>query len=52
MRAGLEIDRYRDELWRLAITVAEQGGHHAEARQLQQSYEAMLTEIGVELPGH
>jgi serine/threonine-protein kinase PknK len=46
-RAGLGIDRYRDDLWRVAIGVAEDAGHQAEAVQLRQAYEAMLGEIGV-----
>lgn len=46
-RAGLGIDRYRDDLWRTAIGVAEDAGHQAEVAQLRQAYEAMLGEIGV-----
>jgi serine/threonine-protein kinase PknK len=50
-RAGLGIDRYRDDLWRVAIGIAEDAGHHAEAAQLRQAYEAMLGEIGI-IPCH
>lgn len=47
VRTGLGIDRYRDDLWRTAIGIAEDAGHHAEAAQLRQAYDAMLGEIGV-----
>ena len=46
-RAGLSVDRYRDELWKLLIDAADRSGHHAEAGQARRSYEAVLDELGV-----
>jgi DNA-binding SARP family transcriptional activator len=46
-RAGLAVDRYRDELWKLLVSAAEQGGNHAEAEQARRGYDAVLSELGV-----
>jgi DNA-binding SARP family transcriptional activator len=46
-RAGLAVDRYRDELWKLLIETAERAGNHAEAEQARRSYEGVLAELGV-----
>jgi DNA-binding SARP family transcriptional activator len=46
-RAGLDADRYRDELWKLLIGGAEQAGNHAEAEQARRDYEEVLHELGV-----
>ncbi len=46
-RAGLAVDRYRDELWKLLIVAAERAGHHAEAGSARRAYEAVLEELGV-----
>jgi DNA-binding SARP family transcriptional activator len=46
-RAGLAVDRYRDELWKLLIDAAERAGNHAEAERARRGYEAVLDELGV-----
>jgi DNA-binding SARP family transcriptional activator len=46
-RAGLSVDRFRDELWKLLIEAAERAGNHAEAGQARKAYEAVLEELGV-----
>jgi DNA-binding SARP family transcriptional activator len=46
-RAGLAMDRYRDDLWKLVITAADRSGHHAEAGQARRAYAAVLEELGV-----
>ena len=46
-RAGLSLDRYRDELWELLIEAADRSGHHAEAGQARRAYAAVLDELGV-----
>jgi DNA-binding SARP family transcriptional activator len=46
-RAGLAVDRYRDELWKLRIEASERAGNHAEAGQARRAYEAVLEEMGV-----
>jgi DNA-binding SARP family transcriptional activator len=46
-RAGLAVDRYRDELWKLLVSAAEQAGNHAEAEQARRGYDAVLSELGV-----
>jgi DNA-binding SARP family transcriptional activator len=46
-RAGLAVDRYRDELWKSLIEAADQSGHHAEAGRARQAYAAVLEELGV-----
>jgi DNA-binding SARP family transcriptional activator len=44
---GLEIDRFDDDLWRLAIRAHERRGDDATATQLRRRYDAMLEELGV-----
>jgi DNA-binding SARP family transcriptional activator len=46
-RAGLAIDRYRDDLWELLITASRRSGHQAEALRAQTSYREILVELGV-----
>ena len=46
-RAGLAVDRYRDELWKLLIDAADRAGNHAEAERARRGYEAVLDELGV-----
>jgi DNA-binding SARP family transcriptional activator len=46
-RAGLSLDRFRDELWGLLIEAADRSGHHAEAGQARRAYAAVLGELGV-----
>jgi DNA-binding SARP family transcriptional activator len=46
-RAGLGVDRYRDDLWKALIEAAERAGHHAEAGQARRAYAAVLEELGV-----
>jgi DNA-binding SARP family transcriptional activator len=46
-RAGLSLDRYRDDLWMLLIEAADRSGHHAEAGQARRTYAAILDELGV-----
>lgn len=50
-RIGLEIDRFRDDLWKLSIAAAEQADHHAEAGRLRVAYRGVLSELGVNAPG-
>ena len=45
-RRGLEIDRFRDELWRVLIDVSERSGHRAEAGRARRSYAEVLEELG------
>lgn len=45
-RRGLEVDRFRDDLWRLLIDAAERSGHRAEAGKARQSYAEVLEELG------
>ncbi len=44
---GLQIDRYRDGLWRLLIRCCEADGNPAAAARAQREYEAVLTELGL-----
>jgi DNA-binding SARP family transcriptional activator len=46
-RAGLAIDRYRDDLWKVLIEASERAGNHADAGQARRAYEAVLEELGV-----
>ncbi|MGH9115167.1 MAG: AfsR/SARP family transcriptional regulator, partial [Acidimicrobiales bacterium] len=46
-RAGLAVDRYRDELWQVLIEAAERSGHQAEAVRARHDYAAVLEELGV-----
>ncbi|HVA75009.1 MAG TPA: BTAD domain-containing putative transcriptional regulator [Acidimicrobiales bacterium] len=45
-RRGLDIDRYRDDLWNLLIEEAERSGHPAEAGRARRSYAEVLEELG------
>ena len=44
---GLQIDRYRDALWRLLIRACEADGNPAAAARAQREYEAVLAELGL-----
>jgi DNA-binding SARP family transcriptional activator len=44
---GLRIDRYRDDLWRLLITLHEGAGDGAAAAQARRRYRDVLTELDV-----
>ncbi len=44
---GLEIDRYRDPLWRLLITACTEAGDHAAAAHTRRGYDAVLAELGL-----
>jgi DNA-binding SARP family transcriptional activator len=44
---GLQIDRYRDGLWRLLIRCCEADGNPAAAARAQREYEAVLAELGL-----
>jgi DNA-binding SARP family transcriptional activator len=46
-RAGLAVERYRDDLWKALVEAAERCGHHAEAEAARREYEAVLAELGV-----
>ena len=46
-RRGLAVDRYRDDLWRLCIEVAERSGNHADAQRVRQDYAGVLEELGI-----
>lgn len=46
-RAGIEVDRFRDDLWKTLITACERAGNHVDAERARQSYEAILEELGV-----
>lgn len=46
-RAGVAVDRYRDELWKVLIDASEKAGNHAESGQARRAYEAVLDELGV-----
>lgn len=46
-RAGLRIDRYRDQLWRLMLEGYEAVGDHLEAVRARQAYDEVLAELGV-----
>ena len=46
-RVGLAIDRYRDELWRMSIDLAERSGHHADAQRARRAYATVLQELGL-----
>lgn len=46
-RRGIAIDRYRDDLWRLCIEVAERSGNHADAQRVRQDYAGVLEELGI-----
>jgi DNA-binding SARP family transcriptional activator len=46
-RVGLGVDRYRDDLWKLLVEIAEHAGNWAEAEQARRGYEAVLAELGV-----
>jgi hypothetical protein len=46
-RAGLAVDRYRDDLWKLLIEASDRAGNHAEAGQARRAYEEVLEELGV-----
>jgi DNA-binding SARP family transcriptional activator len=47
---GLQIDRYRDGLWRLLIRCCEVDGNPAAAARAQREYEAVLAELGLSPP--
>ena len=44
---GLQIDPYRDDLWRLRIDALGHAGDFAAAAHARQSYDRVLTELGV-----
>ncbi len=44
---GLEIDRYRDGLWRLLVRGCEADGDLAAAARSQRDYESVLAELGL-----
>jgi DNA-binding SARP family transcriptional activator len=44
---GLQIDRYRDGLWRSLVRCCEESGDLAAAARAQRDYEAVLTELGL-----
>jgi DNA-binding SARP family transcriptional activator len=44
---GLQIDRYRDGLWRLLIRCCEVDGNPAAAARAQREYEAVLDDLGL-----
>jgi DNA-binding SARP family transcriptional activator len=44
---GLQIDRFRDGLWRLVIDAHEQSGDAAAAARARRGYDEVLTELGV-----
>jgi DNA-binding SARP family transcriptional activator len=46
-RAGLAVDRYRDDLWKVLIEGSERAGNYADAGQARRAYEAVLEELGV-----
>jgi DNA-binding SARP family transcriptional activator len=49
-RVGLDLDRYRDRLWRLLIDSLHADGHPAAAATARTAYHDMLTDIGVPTP--
>ena len=48
---GLEIDPYRDELWRLLLDATEASGDQAAHGVAKARYADVLEELGVEAPG-
>ncbi|OHV25743.1 transcriptional regulator [Parafrankia soli] len=46
---GLEVDRYRDGLWRTLVVALRSGGQPAAAARAEARYEAMLADLGIEL---
>ena len=46
-RAGLAIDRFRDDLWKVLIEASERAGNYADAGQARRAYEEVLEELGV-----
>jgi DNA-binding SARP family transcriptional activator len=44
---GLDIDRYRDGLWRALVAALERAGEPAAAARARRDYEAILAELGV-----
>ncbi len=46
-QAGLEIDRYADELWQLRMDAHERAGHRIAAERTREAYREMLEELGV-----
>jgi hypothetical protein len=44
-RAGVGVDRYRDDIWKLLIDAAERAGNVAEAGQARRAYDAVLDEL-------
>ncbi|MGH9195858.1 MAG: AfsR/SARP family transcriptional regulator, partial [Acidimicrobiia bacterium] len=44
---GLRIDRFRDELWRLAFNAYERAGDQASAARARREYASVLRELGV-----
>jgi DNA-binding SARP family transcriptional activator len=46
-RAGLELDRYHDPLWRLLIAARERAGDAGAAGRDRREYEAVLSGLGV-----
>lgn len=42
---GLQIDRYRDRLWRLLIEASQQAGDHAAAARARRGYDEVLAEL-------
>ena len=47
---GLEIDRYRDRLWRLLVASHRESGDQAAAGRSTRDYESVLLELGVVAP--
>ncbi len=47
---GLEIDRYRDRLWRLLVASHRGSGERANAARAERDYASVLRELGVTTP--
>jgi hypothetical protein len=47
---GLEIDRYRDGLWRTTVSAHEQSADYAAAARATADYARMLDDLGVSAP--
>jgi DNA-binding SARP family transcriptional activator len=47
---GLEIDRYRDRLWRLLVAAHRDSGDQANAARAARDYSSVLLELGVVAP--
>lgn len=48
---GLEIDRFRDGLWRLLVGAHQRAGQPAAAARAEDRYQAMLAELGITADG-